>query len=205
MKLKSFFLMPALMLALVAPAGTAFGDIITFDDLPYPVAGIPVITNGYANLQWNNFNYLNGTTIVPSGYENAVVSANNVAFNNNGNPAQISGGEFNLISAYLTGAWNDGLSVQVQGFLSGNLAYDRTYTVNTTGPTLINFDFVGVDQVVFSSSGGTPNPAYAGHGLGAQFAMDNLDIILVPEPSTLALIGLGTAMLLGFRRNRRLA
>jgi len=56
--------------------------------------------------------------------------------------------------------------------VSGSLAYDKTYSLSSTAPTLITFNFDGVDEVDFISSGGTTNPAYA--GTGEQFIMDNL-------------------------------
>ena len=73
-----------------------------------------------------------------------------------------------------------------------------TYAVNTTGPTLVNFNYMGIDQVNFISSGGMLHPGLGG-GPGEQFVMDNLSITLVPEPSTFALVGLA-AMSLIFRR-----
>jgi hypothetical protein len=171
------------VLLLLALPGMALAqtELITFDDLPTPVSGRSLIPNGYAGLQWQNFGYEDGSLNPHSGYFNAIVSQNNVAFNGFGNPALISDGSFNLNSAYLTGAWNDGLQVEVQGFVGATLTYDNTYTVNTTGPTLINFNYLGVDEVNFISSGGTPNPAYISYGGGTNFAMDNLSVT-IPDP-----------------------
>jgi hypothetical protein len=172
-------------------------EILTFDDLPTPVSGNnpgSPIPNGYEGLQWQNFIYLNGVNSFfnPSGYQNGVVSPNNVAFNAYANPAMFSDGLFNLNSAYLTGAWNDGLQVEVQGFVGAALIYDNTYTVNATGPTLINFNYLGVGAVNFISSGGVNHGFVNSQGLhitGTQFVMDNLSITIVPEPSTVTLAG----------------
>lgn len=203
MKSKTILLIFTLVIGtVIMPAMTASSEILTFDDLPNPPPEPPVVPNGYGNLDWNGFDYVNGTNITSSGYDHAVVSPKNVAYNFGGNPAQISGALFDLNSAYLTAAWNNGLHVQVEGFLDSKLVYDHTYTVNTTGPTLITFDGAPVDEVTFTSSGGTPNPSY--HGVGTQFAMDNLSVTLVPEPSIFALTGLGAVALLGFSRNRRI-
>jgi hypothetical protein len=73
----------------------------------------------------------------------------------------------------------------------------RAYTVNTQGSTLVDFNYLGVDEVNFISSGGTPHGYSFGRGI--QFGLDNLSITIVPEPSTWQLIGL-TAILLILRR-----
>jgi hypothetical protein len=167
-------------------------EVITFDDLG---AG-GFIPNGYAGLQWQNFRYLDGVHYpYPSGYQNAVVSPNYVTDNWGGFPAMFSGPTFNLNSAYLTAAFIDGLQVEVQGFVGTTLTYDNTYTVNTTGPTLINFNYLGVDKVNFST--------YYNSLPNYNFAMDNLSITIVPEPTTFAMVGLGsTALFMMFRRRK---
>lgn len=178
-----------------AQVGHAQNELLTFDNLPPATGSIP---NGYGGLQWTNFNYIDAVDTGVFGY--GLVSSNNVVFNSDGNPAQINDGDgtFNLNSAYLTGGWNDGLQVEVQGFVGGALAYDNTYVVNTTGPTLINFDYLGVNEVNFISSGGTHNPYLA--GVGYQFVMDNLDVTLAPEPNTAWLSLCGISMILLYRR-----
>ena len=197
----------------IALTGMAFAqtEVITFDDLiPGLLPGSvnsyeEPIPDGYAGLRWDNF-WVSDTTknLTPSGYHNAVVSPDNVAYNGDGNPAQLGkgsvnlDGSFNLNTAYLTAAWNNGLQVEVQGFVGTTLIYDNTYTVNTTGPTLVNFNYLGVDAVSFISSGGTPNPIYTRGGSGTQFAMDDLSIT-VPEPSAFAYIE-SAIMLLTFCR-----
>ena len=77
-------------------------------------------------------------------------------------------GTFDLDSAYLTAAWRDGLQLEViawgvnflpvdvaspLGFQAGPL-YDNVYTLSMTHSTLINFDFKGITQVEFITSGG---------------------------------------------------
>jgi hypothetical protein len=195
-------LIGSLIVAGLAASAQAQTELITFDDLPANFA----IPNGYAGLSWNNFYALNGVNynagdgVSASGYANGLVSPNNVVYNAEGNPAYIIGGQFNLNSAYLTAAWNNGLQLEVQGFVGGTLSYDNTYTVNATGPALINFNYLGVDRVNFISSGGVN----AGFGdSGEQFAMDNLSATIVPEPTTLAMAGLSGLSLMLFRRRRK--
>ncbi len=195
MKPKTIILIPTVVVAaLVASIGTSFAqtEILTFDDLSWSGYVYEQIPNGYGGLQWNNFFVLNTAQELSSfgrnGEVNGVVSPPNVAFNGGGAAAFISDGSFNLNSAYLMAAWNDGLQVEVQGFVGDTLTFDNTYTVGTQGSTLINFNYVGVDEVNFISSGGVPHGF--GFGAGTQFGMDNLSITLVPEPSTFALVGL---------------
>jgi hypothetical protein len=105
-----------------------------------------------------------------------MVSSSNVAYNANGNPASVtSPNPFGFISAYLTAAWNDNLQVATRGYAGGILVYAATNTLSATNPTLINFNYVGVDDVEFTSYGGTPHPGYSGSGV--HFAMDNVIVV----------------------------
>ena len=201
-----------LLLAMVAVglagAMSANATLITFDDLTDNGTGTP-IANGYAGLNWDNFYVLNAPAydLNPSGYLAGMVSANNVAYNAFANEAIISDSLFTLSSGYLTGAWNNNLQVEIKGYNGATLLYDNTYTLSSTAPTLINFNYVGVDQVTFDSFGGTQNPNYQGNG--THFVMDNLTInaMPVPEASTmiagmLLLLPLGASALRVLRKNR---
>jgi len=156
--------------------------LITFDDLTNNVTGLPVPAE-YNNLTWSNFYYINGLAYIqPSGYSAGVVSASNVAFNGNGTPAAISSPiPFDLLSAYLTAAWNDNLRVELKGYSGPTLTYDNTYTLSATAPTLIAFDYLDVTLVQFISSGGTPHLAY-GNTPGYQFVMDNVSVLFPFSP-----------------------
>jgi hypothetical protein len=108
------------------------------------------------------------------------VSAPNVAYNNAGQPASVTGTTFNFIGADLTAAWNNGLSVTVDGYDNGVLVDEKTVVVNTTAPTFFQFDFDGITELVFSSTGGTN----AGDGgIGTQFVMDDFTFTAVGDPS----------------------
>jgi hypothetical protein len=173
--------------------------LITFDDL-LPQSNAGLIPNGYANLEWDSFGVLDpqGHPGVSVGYPNAVLSLKNVAFNAYANSdGTTTGGfraldfAFDLNSAHLTAAWNDGLQVRVIGFAIGVPIYDNTFTFDTSGPSLVNFNYLGIDRVEFISYGGLPhgNP---GSG-GTQVAIDNL-VISVPEPSTVSILLFGTCL-----------
>ena len=179
----------ALFLAFGA-ATTAQAVTVTFDDLPESVSPTEfTVPNGYGGLNWSNFYYVDVNSISNSGYANGMVSPTNVAYNGFGDPAFASDSRFTLNSAYFTGAWNDGLDIHVVGSLGGVTVYTTDFLVNSTSPTLYTFNWAGLDNVAFSSSGGTDH-GYGGSG--TQFAMDNLRINEpVPEPSTLLLLTAG--------------
>ena len=192
--------------------GVAQATVLTFDDLA-PLSSYDYddqIPNGYGGFSWDNFSYLNGafseingttvTNLTNTGYSNGRVSGNYVAFNTGGDPALVSDSVFDFNSAYLTAAWNDGLSVTVEGLNKGKTLYDKTVVVDTTKPTLINFDYFGVDELRFTASGGVePDYLKVQGGPGTQFTLDNFTFneTSVPEPSTvsgaLTAIGIGVA------------
>ena len=173
---------------------------LTFDDLPGNQGLIP---NGYGGFDWNNFYHLNSVNDRPNpnGYLNGTVSSPNVAFNGFGDPASLSTNNtpFTFNSVYLTGAWNNGLDISIQGFQGANQLYSRTVTVDSTAPTLFSFNWSGIDSLRFASSGGID----AGYGGGGtHFALDNLTVntTAIPTPALLpGLIGLG----LGILRKRK--
>ena len=180
-------------------AGVANGATpitITFDDLPAvgPQSSEPV-PQGYNGFQWSNFYVVDPLDDpISNGGQNGVESPPNVAFNAGGLPANFSSnGAFDFDSAYMTAVWNDGLQVEVQGFVGSTLTYDNTYTLATTGPALVNFNYFGVDEVNFIASGGTHHSGYSG-GSGTQFVIDNLTVV-VPEPGSILLLLFGSSVI----------
>lgn len=184
---------------------SAVAGVTTFDDVTTEDIG-GTIPAGYGGLTWSNFAVLNGANYFnnPSGYVNGVVSADYVAFNGNGSLAGFSGDPFNLVGAYFTAAWQDGLLIEVDGFLNGASVASTEFTVDTTGPVSVDFNWT-VDEVTFASSGGTPAFENRLKG-GTQFAMDNLTtreaMPSVPAPGAVILASLG-AGLTGWLRRRK--
>jgi len=154
----------------------------------------------YDGLQWSNVIFTSIVGEPASGYLNAAVSGTNVAFNGYGAPAIIrSTNAFDFDSVYLTAAWRNDLQVDIQGFSGQNLVYNETNSVNSSGPTLINFNYMDITEVVISTSGGV-NPGYAADG--TQVIMDNLTVTEVPEPAAVSCAVLGSALFLRFRKKR---
>jgi hypothetical protein len=160
-------------------------ETITFDDLPSSVTS--PISSPYQGLNWQNFFAESISDVgIPSGYGIACVSLPNIAYNGGGNSASISisSGTFTLNSGYFSAAWRDGLQMQVEGFLGGTLEYSNSYSLYTTLQNYIDFDYSGVDTVVFSTSGGTPH--FSPILTGGNFSMDNLSVT-IPEPGAFAM------------------
>ena len=193
-------LLPLLMsLSFAASTNAA---IITFDDLPETDAGI--IENGYAGFDWSWFGYANKSVLPGSGYETGVASGDYAAYNDFAATSSLSGSLFDFNGAFLTGAWNDGLNIEIKGFAAGAELYSAIVVVNTANAQWFDFNFFGIDSLSFRSFGGEKNALLEGEG--EHFVMDNFTInesASVPESSPFALMLLGIASLLLGRRMQR--
>jgi hypothetical protein len=208
MKARFFLPVAFSMLFAFCAAPTSAATLITFDDfLDIRNGDGTLIANKYASLVWSNFGI--GNEILhtinngPSGYYYGMVTPSNVAFNAFGDPAEIKavGTNFNFLSAYLTGAWNSNLNIEVQGFRGGALIYDQTVVAAATNPTLFAFNYLDIDRLYFSSFGG--QSAGFSSSPGENFAMDNFTFEVVPEPSSLLLTSAGVLTLCVLRKRRR--
>jgi hypothetical protein len=193
-------------LCLALTATTAQATVLTFDDLDPTYQLVP---DGYGGLDWSNLRTLDGPAN-GAGYANGVVSLNNVAYNDMGDPASAFAATtdalFDFTGAYLTAAWRNGLQIDVTGFRGGSQAYFRTVTVDTGSPTFFLFDFTRIDTLQFESHDGT----IAGFCCddsgavidGTQFAMDDFTYE-TPEPASLVLLGTGLLCILGAARRQK--
>ncbi len=160
--------------------------VIQFDDLPNTLVEIPVPA-GYHELNWININYVNGVLFPgnPSGIQAGVVSQDAIIDGGGGVVSSLSAGMFDFLSAFATAAWNDNLQLEAKGFIKGKLVYDQTNTLSATAPTLIQYNFYGVDEVDLTSSGGTPHVGY--NTTGTDFVMDDVSVVTY-VPYTPALV-----------------
>ncbi|MGC4071199.1 MAG: PEP-CTERM sorting domain-containing protein [Nibricoccus sp.] len=186
---------------------TAKAQLIDFDFSPLNAEAIP---QGYAGLNWTNFSYTDYALYPPlagSGYQAGAISGRSTALNARGEPAAFfSASEFDVTSLWLTAAWNDGLSVKIDGLSHGDLLYSTTVVVNTTQPLFVSLNFDDVDRVEFSAFGGIHRADLI--GFGTHFAMDDLRLNglaagAVPEPATYGLVGSALLLGVGLWRRRR--
>jgi hypothetical protein len=198
-----------IFLTILTTAVAASAITINFDDLNSGFATQP-LPAGYKGFQWSNFAVANGSNPA-SPYHNGVVSPNNVVFDIDGRDAEISGGLFDLDSAYLSIPFSilNGLpgvlhkvSLEVQGYLDGSLIYDNTYDVISPDATLFNFDYLGVNDVKFIPTliPTIINPLVAALPQPV-FVMDNLTINTPDSAATFLLLGLSCSLLAFAKRN----
>jgi hypothetical protein len=199
-KVRAFLVPVAYSLSLsLCAVSTLSATLITFDDIPSLQAPYPYVTNGYQGLNWTNFATLNAvlhdSVNGVSGASYGMVSPSNVAFNAFGYPAEISaiGTNFNFVSAYLTGAWNSNLNIEVKGFRGGALLYDQIVVASATNAILFTFGYLNIDRLAFNSFGG--QGAGFSSSPGENFVMDNFTFEFVPEPSTFLLLSVGALLL----------
>ncbi|KQP47680.1 hypothetical protein ASF44_23740 [Pseudorhodoferax sp. Leaf274] len=184
--------------------GQAQASVATFDDVT--AAAQAFVPAGYGGLNWFNVAVQDTAANGRGGFARAATSGSYVAFNNNGTAAMVSGmalpaggaGDFLFNSVALTAVYLDGLRIHVTGLRDGAVLYEQTVLADTTGPAVFRFGWE-VDALYFAADGGVP----AGYGVDAPyFAMDDLRINEIPEPGTLALLGLGLGGALWSRRRR---
>jgi hypothetical protein len=182
----------ALLLAFPAAAAAITLD---FENASAPSDYIP---NGYGSVNWQNFG---GHPDYVGGYHTGIVSGSWTAFNLFGDPAEISRSKrFDLVSGYFTGAWRDDMGLTILGFRNGAQIFSTTTEVDSTGPTLLTFNWHDVDLVRFIAFGGVN--AVAG-GDGTTFVVDNLTIRPTPIPAALPLFATALGGLAFAARRRR--
>ncbi len=184
----------ALAALLAAGFGLAHADVITFEG----VATSASIPAGYGGVDWSNFYTLSATPAyyLHSGYIHAAESGTYVAYNSGGSAASISATStsgFDLTDGYFTAAWNNGLSVTAAATFENGTHATKTFVLTTQSATDEFFDWRSLASVRFTSTGGTPQAGFSGSG--THFAVDNLDVTPVPEPTNVALLLAGVGLL----------
>jgi hypothetical protein len=192
-------------LGLLASTGGARASVINFDDQGL----LAVVANGYQGFNWNNMFSMNATVLgsaLGPGYANSMTSANNIGFNLLSAPSGFSSASnFALSSISVGAAFNNGITVLFQGYDNGVLTNTFSVVANTVAPTLAVLNWLNIDQVVISSSGGVP---VSGSSDGTRFAIDDITIGPaqavgdVPLPAGVLLLGTALCGIGGLSRRR---
>ena len=207
-KTKSLLLSMLLSLGISSAICTQ-AAVITFDDLP--ATEIDAIPDGYQGFNWGaasmaNVSYFHQNVMPDTGFANGVVSGDYAAFNFLATTSTIntsSGEQFDFNGSYLTAGWNDGLNIEVTGFLNNALLFTQTVVVNTSAAQWFDFNFLGINSLSLRAWGGTSIDGTQGNDF---FVMDNFTInepTAVPESSSLILLLLGVAGILLGRKTRK--
>ena len=78
-----------------------------------------------------------------------------------------------LYSLAVAAAWNDNLQLTIVGYSSNAVIASNTYTLQVFTVSHLTFTgYVGLDKIIFTTSGGTRNPSVTGNG--TQFGMDDI-------------------------------
>ena len=165
--LLSLLILIGMECALQADPEISFDDSASTDVTP--------VGAGYHLLNWNTFYFVKGANYPNTGYDAGTVSQPFAIYSLGGStPSTISAGMFDFLGATMTAAWNDGLNVEIKGYYKGTLLYDEIHGLSAVTPITISFSYYGVDQVEFTSSGGTQHPGYATSG--PEFVLDDVKV-----------------------------
>ena len=160
-----------LLLIYVCSISSSYGSVVTFED--EGTLGLSPIRDGFYGLNWGSFHAQKrpGDSQEDNGYYNGVVSGDYAAWSATNTEINKSGSLFTANSLFITAAWRDDLEIRLIGNRGGKAFFDKTFRINDDVPTFVLLDYIDIDELVLTSSGGIPNPNTLGDG--TQFVIDD--------------------------------
>lgn len=180
----------------ISGAFLAFGsqaNVVTFDDIT--TAGIAGFTTT-GGFNWTNALVVNKNAMPNTGYSRGVISGDYSAWS----PSTLSvkkadNSSFTFNSGYFTSAWDSSQTLKFDGYVGGTNSFTQTVNVNNLAATFLDLNWAGIDKLTIQATN------------ARQFVLDNLafnEAVVVPnavpEPTSIALLGMGA---LGFAASRR--
>ncbi|MCD4720467.1 MAG: PEP-CTERM sorting domain-containing protein [Desulfobacula sp.] len=194
--MKNFLLTVLSICMVLGLFSVASATVLDFDD---------ITTNQYAQFySYGGLDWTHSGAVVEGYaggyYAQSAVSGDYAFYNGDGNTAtvSISSGTFDFSGAWFTPAGKTIFGeVGVEAFFGGVSQGIVNIDLVELAPLWVDFDFVGIDMLVF-----TPVPS-TGHG--SYFAMDDFTYSSnpVPEPATMLLFGLGILGIAGVNRRKK--
>ncbi|MGI9317489.1 MAG: hypothetical protein ACR2QW_09180 [bacterium] len=112
------------------------------------------IPNGYGGLNWHNWISTHQKFYQGSGYINATVSGEFLAYNSSGHPATVSSdNNFDLHGFYIGVAWPKAelSDVLITAWRNDEIAYRDHFRLTTTGPVWFAADYKNITRIEFST------------------------------------------------------
>lgn len=167
--------------ACACASASAATTVLTFD---YVYTNHGEISE-YAGFHFSGFHFVGNDVQVGYGDEQSTGGGDAVELGGFG-----TGTAYTLEGLYLSSAYNDNNIVTFTGYRNTSMPlFMQNVVVNTGAPTLVGFDWRGVNFVAISSTNGN-------------VVVDKIAMSPVPEPSSAAMV-LSAAGLLGFLARRR--
>jgi len=185
----------AIAACLAALEGRGEAETATFDDFTVPTGEftLPALVE-YRGLRWSGIKVVHGAheflnRFAGCGYRTGIVSGGHAAivanrFRKKAEITSARGAPFDFNGVHFTAAWRNGLNVRLEGLRGGARLYSKTVAVDMDRPTLFTFDFLGIDTLRISSSGGVDTGICEGEVCrpGPEVVMDDFLFSFAAEP-----------------------